>query len=140
MKNKSDISILRIHQFTIKQVYCFYFNFIYRQNLLFQRSTFCSIVFFQKHFQLLHFVIDKKIKSDIYIFIFIQIFINIYIYLYRGDVPARLLPIHQWPHSKSSICDLYLYIHIHIHIYIYTYICVHIYLNIYIYIYIYIYI
>ena len=137
MKSKSDISILRIHQFTIKQVYCFYFNFIYRQNLLFQRSTFCSIVFFQKHFQLLHFVIDKKIKSDIYIFIFIQIFINIYIYLYRGDVPTRLLPIHQWPHSKSSICDLYLYIHIHIHIYKYTYICVHIYLNIYIYIYIY---
>ena len=136
MKNKSDISILRIHQFTIKQVYCFYFNFIYRQNLLFQRSTFCSIVFFQKHFQLLHFVIDKKIKSDIYIFIFIQIFINIYIYLYRGDVPTRLLPIHQWPHSKSSICDLYLCIHIHIHIYIYTYICVHIYVNIYIYIYI----
>ena len=133
MKNKSDVSILRIRQFTIKQLYCFYFNFIYRQNFLFQRSTFCSIVLFQKHFQLLHFVKDKEIKSDIYIFIYIQIFINKYIYLYRDDVPTRLLP-----HGKSSTCDLYLYIHIHIHIYIYTYIYVYIYVYIYIYIYIYI--
>ena len=131
MKNKSDVSILRIRQFTIKQLYCFYFNFIYRQNFLFQRSTFCSIVLFQKHFQLLHFVKDKEIKSDIYIFIYIQIFINKYIYLYRDDVPTRLLP-----HGKSSTCDLYLYIHIHIHIYIYTYIYVYIYVYIYIYIYI----
>ena len=133
MKNKSDVSILRIRQFTIKQLYCFYFNFIYRQNFLFQRSTFCSIVLFQKHFQLLHFVKDKEIKSDIYIFIYIQIFINKYIYLYRDDVPTRLLP-----HGKSSTCDLYLHIHIHIHIYIYTYIYVYIYVYIYIYIYIYI--
>ena len=131
MKNKSDVSILRIRQFTIKQLYCFYFNFIYRQNFLFQRSTFCSIVLFQKHFQLLHFVKDKEIKSDIYIFIYIQIFINKYIYLYRDDVPTRLLP-----HGKSSTCDLYLHIHIHIHIYIYTYIYVYIYVYIYIYIYI----
>ena len=133
MKNKSDVSILRIRQFTIKQLYCFYFNFIYRQNFLFQRSTFCSIVLFQKHFQLLHFVKDKEIKSDIYIFIYIQIFINKYIYLYRDDVPTRLLP-----HGKSSTCDLYLYIHIHIHIYIYTYIYMYIYMYIYIHIYIYI--
>ena len=131
MKNKSDVSILRIRQFTIKQLYCFYFNFIYRQNFLFQRSTFCSIVLFQKHFQLLHFVKDKEIKSDIYIFIYIQIFINKYIYLYRDDVPTRLLP-----HGKSSTCDLYLYIHIHIHIYIYTYIYIYMYIYTYIYIYI----
>ena len=143
MKNKSDVSILRIRQFTIKQLYCFYFNFIYRQNFLFQRSTFCSIVLFQKHFQLLHFVKDKEIKSDIYIFIYIQIFINKYIYLYRDHVPTRLLPIHQWPHGKSSTCDLYLYIHIHI--YICIYICIYIYIYIYIlymyilFIYIYIY-
>ena len=143
MKNKSDVSILRIRQFTIKQLYCFYFSFIYRQNFLFQRSTFCSIVLFQKHFQLLHFVKDKEIKSDIYIFIYIQIFINKYIYLYRDHVPTRLLPIHQWPHGKSSTCDLYLYIHIHI--YICIYICIYIYIYIYIlymyilFIYIYIY-
>ena len=35
MKNKSDILILWIRQFPIKQVYSFYFNFIYRQCLFF---------------------------------------------------------------------------------------------------------
>ena len=33
-------------------------------------------------------------------------YINIYIYLYTGNVPSRLLPIHQWPHRKSCTCHL----------------------------------